>query len=188
MKKGLWLAFLVAGWTPLMAGCATENTKAARERNPAPCPNIITLAEAARAIDFDGDEALENVAWTAEVENVSLACRYFADEPIDASVEIDFAFGRGPKSDATERTYTYFVAVTRTNREVIAKESFTIDVNFKNDAIKRVKEKINKITIPRATEAVAGGNFEVVVGLAVTPGQAIYNRSGKSLKFPDLGQ
>ncbi|MEL7488715.1 MAG: hypothetical protein AAGJ87_16055, partial [Pseudomonadota bacterium] len=44
------------------------------------------------------DQTLENVAYTAEVTNVTLNCRYFADRPIDASVEIDFAFGRGPKA------------------------------------------------------------------------------------------
>lgn len=189
MKKVKCMASLVAGaaFCVLVAGCASaERSKAARQRNPAPCPNIITLTEAARLIDFDGDQSIENVAWSAEIEDVSLACRYFADEPIEASVDLDFAFGRGPKSDSANRTYSYFVAVTRANREVIAKETFTIDVNFKGDAVKRVSESVDKIVIPRATESIAGGNFEVIVGLVVTPEQAVFNRSGKSLKFPEL--
>lgn len=182
MNKALAAALLAAA---ALSGCGS--TKEARLKNPAPCPNITVLSEAARMIDFAGEERLEDIKWSAEVENVSLACRYVADKPIEASVKISMAFGKGPKADGAEHQFAYWVAVTRTNREVIEKKEYLVPVEFDNDeAIERVEHEIEKIIIPRKDENTSGTNFEVVVGLLVTPQQAIYNRSGKSLRFPEL--
>ena len=173
----------------LVAGCESSSVaKAARERNPAPCPNIIVLADAARFVEFAGEgEQLDDVAFSGEIEDVSLACRYFADKPIEASISVDLAFGKGPAAPSFEKEFKYFVAVTRTDLEVIAKKEFSIPVTFsKKDAIKRFEEEVDSIVIPRANEGTAGTNFEVIVGFVVTPAQAVFNRSGKSLKFPDL--
>ena len=171
----------------VLSACSSANSRAARERNPAPCPNIVVLDDAARMVDFNGDQELANVAWSAEIERADLVCRYYGDRPIEASIEIELAFGRGPAAEEKKRNFSYFVAVTRTDREVIAKEVFAREVSFdSSEPIKRVKERIDEITIPRADESIAGNNFEVVIGLALTREQVIYNRSGKSLKFPEL--
>jgi hypothetical protein len=70
---------------------------------------------------------------------------------------------------------------------VIEKKEFIVPIDFGgDDAVKRVRQEIESIVIPRKGEETSGTNFEVVVGLVLTPQQAIYNRSGKSLKFPDL--
>ena len=186
MNKGLAGALIAAAVAAGAAGCAS-NRKEAKLSNPAPCPNIVVLQDAARLVDFAGEERLENIAWTAEIEDVSLACRYVGAKPIDAEAEISIAFGRGPKATEEKHQYAYWVAVTRTNREVIEKKEFLVPVDFGgDDRVKRSRHKINKIIIPRRAEQTSGENFEVVVGLVVTPQQAIYNRSGKSLKFPDL--
>ncbi len=182
MNKALAVALLVA---LSAAGCGS--TKEARLANPAPCPNVVVLPEAARMIEFAGDETLENVAWSAEIQDVSLVCRYVGAKPIDASVQVKMAFGRGPKADVDKHNYAYWLAVTRTDREVIEKEEYLVPVKFDSDEnIKNVEHRIKEIIIPRRDENTSGMNFEVVVGLVVTPQQAIYNRSGKSLKFPEL--
>lgn len=171
----------------LVALAACGSTKEAKQANPAPCPNIVVLSDAARLVDFDGEQRLEDIAWTAEVENVSLTCRYVANKPIDASMKINFAFGKGPKANGESHNFGYWIAVTRTNREVIEKREYVVPVKFGDtDSVRRAEHEIKEIIIPRKDESVSGVNFEVVVGLVVTPQQAIYNRSGKSLKFPDL--
>ncbi len=186
MNKGLAGALIAAAVAALAAGCSSSR-KEAQLKNPAPCPNIVVLQEASRLVEFAGEERIEDVAWTAEIEDVTLACRYVGDKPIDAEVAIRLAFGRGPKATADERQYAYWVAVTRTNREVIEKKEFVVPVEFGGDnAVKRVRQEIEEIVIPRKGEETSGTNFEVVVGLVLTPQQAIYNRSGKSLKFPEL--
>ena len=182
MNKALAHALLAA-----LALSACGSTKEAKLANPAPCPNIVVLSEAARLIDFAGEKRLEDVAWSAEIENVSLACRYIGANPIDASVKIDLAFGKGPKGVEREHDFAYWIAVTRTNREVIEKKEYLVPVKFDDgESMQRVEHEIEKIVIPRKDENTSGTNFEIVVGLVVTPEQAIYNRSGKSLKFPEL--
>ncbi|MEL6359602.1 MAG: hypothetical protein AAFR21_00850 [Pseudomonadota bacterium] len=172
-----------------LSACAgSDEFRASQERNPAPCPNIVVLNDAARLVDFATDEkTIENVAWSAEIEDVSIGCRYYSDKPIEASVEVDLAFGRGPAADGIEREYQYFVAVTRTDSEVIAKETFTVPVKFDPDKnVYRLEDEIDEIVIPRKGEETSGLNFEIVVGLVVTADQLRFNRSGESLKFPEL--
>ncbi len=171
-----------------MTACSGVGRKAT-EANPAPCPNIVVLNDASRMLEFDGEAELENIAYTAEIVNISSACRYLDDEPIDAEVQLDLAFGRGPKGEVGEKYFKYFVAVTRKDLEVIAKKEFIVPVEFdEKKTIVVKKEDVDKIVIPRANDEVSGLNFEIVVGLSLTPEQAIFNRSGKSLKFPDLEQ
>lgn len=189
MNKALAVALFAAAG--LAVGCASDDAKQARAEkksgNPAPCPNVIVLSDASRAVEFDGDQTLDNVAYTAEILDVELACRYFGEKPIEASVKIDLAFGRGPKGADKNKTFTYFVAVTRTNMEVIEKAEYTIPVEFGDKArVQTSRQKIGTIVIPRKDKDISGTNFEVIVGLSLTPQQAIFNRSGKSLKFPDL--
>ena len=83
MKKELVLALTAA---VALAGCGS--TKEKREANPGLCPNILVLEDASRLVDFVGDETVENVAWSAEIQGVSLSCRYYGSEPIDASAKI----------------------------------------------------------------------------------------------------
>ena len=168
------------------SGCSSFK-KEAKEANPAPCPNVLVLSDAARALEFDGGEELENIAYTAEITNVNVACRYFDDEPIDAEITIDMAFGKGPKGEAGKKYFKYFVAVTRKDLEVITKKEFNVVADFDKDKnLVFAEEEIDKIIIPRLNEDTSGVNFEIIVGLSVTAEQSIFNRSGKSLKFPDL--
>ncbi|HNS88271.1 MAG TPA: hypothetical protein PKH09_15315, partial [Parvularculaceae bacterium] len=168
-----------------LAGCGS--TKEKREANPGLCPNVVVLDDASRLIDFAGEEKVENVAWSAEIEGVSSTCRYFGDRPIEASARLSIAFGKGPKADSNQHDFAYWVAVTRTNREVIEKQEFIVPVKFDSDGnIERIEHEIEKIVIPRKDDTISGSNFEIVVGLVVTPRQALFNRAGKSLKFPEL--
>ena len=169
-----------------IGGCSS-GSKGALERNPAPCPNILVLNEAARIIEFDGEQKLENVAFTGEITNVSASCRYFDDKPISGALEIDFAFGKGPRAQENRKDFTYFVAITRRDREVIAKREFTVRGNFSNSRdVDVANEKISNFVIPRADDKTSGTNFEIIVGFGLSREQAIFNRSGRSLKFPNL--
>lgn len=183
MKKLLAVALFAAA----ASTAACSGSREAQQANPAPCPNIVVLQDAARFIEFDGDEELENVAYTGEILDATTRCRYFGDEPIDAEVEIELAFGKGPKASESDKIFNYFVAVTRTNLEVIAKQDFAVPVEFNDrQTVVLKQEDIDRIVIPRAGENTSGTNFEIIVGFELTPQQAIYNRSGKSLKFPDI--
>lgn len=178
---------LFAALALTLAGCSTFSRDAeARLRNPAACPNVVVLGDAARIVKFDGEQTLEDVAYSGEILDVSTSCRYYGEEPILADVKVDFAFGRGPKGADSNIKMKYFVAVTRRDTDLIAKQEFTLPVKFGSRSTVELTEKINQIVIPRRDGNVAGANFEIVVGLALTKDEVRFNRSGKSLKFPSL--
>jgi hypothetical protein len=168
-------------------GDAFEQARLADQANPAPCPNAFVLSDAARLIEFAGEPSLDAVAWSAEVTDVRSSCRYAEDSPIRAEVSLDLAVGRGPAAEGETFELGYFVAVTRTNRDLIAKEEFTVPVTVRDGRVRAdLTEDIEGILIPRAGENTSGTNFEIAVGLTLTTEQLLYNRSGASLKFPDL--
>ena len=94
MNKLLAGALFAAAASTTACGSFSQS---AQELNPAPCPNVLVLDDAARALEFDGEQSLENITYTAEITGVSIGCRYVEDKPIDVEVTVDMAFGKGPK-------------------------------------------------------------------------------------------
>lgn len=160
----------------------------ASERNPAPCPRAFAIYDASRIVNFDGDESFTNVGFTAEISSVKSLCRYFSDRPIIADVEIEFEAGRGPKAQGDVHSYNMFVAVTRKNLAVIEKLEFPVVVKFPKGADRvSVRERIDRIEIPRAEETTSGENFEIIIGYVTTPEQRAFNADGKRFR-PSVGQ
>ena len=152
-------------------------------KNAGPCPFVKVLYDASRYQEFKGPEAAANVGYTGEIEGVSANCEYKGAEPIRVRIAVNFALGRGPKAEGSEKVYSYWVAVTERNAEVLGKETFTIRAEFpaSRDRVGIVDE-IQDIVIPRARETVSGGNFEILVGFDVTPEMAEFNRLGKRFR------
>src|SRR5690606_11035310 len=99
-----------------------------------------------------------------------------------------FEFGKGPQAQGRQNTYRYWVAVTDRNRDVIAKETFTLPVTFPEGEDRvYVTETIGNITIPRAGIAGSGSQLEVLVGFEVTPQMAAFNRDCKRFRV-NVGQ
>lgn len=158
-----------------LAGCAAFDTRP----NVGPCPVAGVLYEASRLVEVVEPHTHENVGFTAEVQGVRGYCRYVGTDPISMEIDIDFAFGRGPKAEGDRKTFGYWVAVTRRDSAVIAKEYFSIDARFPRDAvILRQTERVDGIEIARANETVSGRNFEIIVGFDLSEQQLAFNRSG----------
>lgn len=169
-----------------LAGCGT---RLARQLDNTPnagaCPVGGSVYDAARYVKFaDGTAGnYTDIAYTGEITDVRLYCRYFKDQPLEAEIEIDFAFGKGPRATASEHDYPYFVAVTRRNGKVLAKEYFNAQGEFRRGNVAAKTELVNKITIPRADESISGVNFEIVVGFELSPEQLEFNRSGQRFRL-----
>ena len=173
------LAGLVAGAAAL-SGCKSLDTTP----NVGPCPVAATLYDFERQVEIKGEERHSNVGFTGQVEHVRGFCRYVDDDPITMEVDIDFALGRGPAAEGTEKTYTYFVAVTRKDNSVLVKKTYPLKVSFKKgQEVLRMREKVEGIEIPRATPTISGANFEILVGFELTPEQLEFNRAGKRFRM-----
>jgi hypothetical protein len=163
-----------------LGGCSGLTEALSDDPNVGPCPVVGALYDANRVVELEGLERHENVGFTGAIEGVRGFCRYTGGNPITMEIEIDFAFGKGPKAEGDSHTYPYFVSVTRRDRLVLAKEAYAMNVRFpKGSDIVRRTEKVDGIVIPRATATVNGTNFEVIVGFDLTADQLAFNRSGK---------
>ena len=163
----------------MLSACADVAQNLDDKPNVGPCPVAAALYDTGRMVDINGAERHENVVFTGAVEGVRGYCRYVGNNPITMEVEVDFAFGKGPKATTSSRTYPVFITVVRRDKSVLAKETFNIEVAFPaGKDIVRHTETIPGIVIPRANDTVSGSNFEVFVGFALTPEQLAYNRSG----------
>ena len=102
--------------------------------------------------------------------------------PYVAAVELKMKWGT-PAATADAHDYRYFVAVTRRNGKVLAKEYFNTRAEFERGVVTGKSELVNKILIPRADESISGVNFEVIVGFELTPEQLEFNRSGQRFRL-----
>ena len=152
--------------------------------NAGPCPFVKVLYDAARTVDFkNGQIAASAVGYTGEFQGLSSGCVYKGADPIHVAIDLLFAFGRGPQAEGSQHDYTYWVAVTDKDKDVIAKEYFTVHAAFPNGADRvLVRDSIGSIVIPRADSGVSGSNFEVLVGFDVTPAIADFNGQGKRFR------
>lgn len=167
-----------------LAACSSIGGGLDSRQNAGPCPTVGALYDAGRIIKFDGEsESYRDIAYTGEIVGVRLFCRYVDDEPLLAEVEIGFAFGQGPKGLDRNHTYEYFVAVTRRNRVVLNRESFTVEADFKDGPVDSGAELIGRIVIPRKDDSISGGNFEILVGFELTEKQLQFNKDGKRFRL-----
>lgn len=166
----------------LLVGCQSKVADVFDTRqNAGPCPPVGSLYDVARYVGLadPADESYSNITYTAEITDVRTFCRYAGNDPLDVQLEVDFAFGKGPAADSNSHTYPYFVAVTRRNGKVLAKEYFNVAADFNGSKLDGKTESFSKIQIPRLDESIAGSNFEIVVGFDLTPEQLAFNRAGK---------
>lgn len=163
---------------------STQNLNLPGVHNAGPCPYVKVLYDAARTIDFKGGQVAANaVGYTGEFEGLSSGCVYKGADPIHVSVDLLFSFGRGPQAEGSQHDYTYWVAVTDRDKDVIAKEYFTVRAVFPAGADRvNVRDSIGSIVIPRADANVSGANFEVLIGFDVTPEMADFNAQGKRFR------
>ena len=154
-------------------------------QNAGPCPSAGSVYGADRVVQFGDDSTgrYSDIAYTGEIVGVELYCRYADGDPIIAEIELDFAFGKGPKATANVHDYTYFVAVTRRDRRVLQKERFVVRSEFKDGIINGTRQVIDTIRIPRVDETISGANFEILVGFELTDEQLEFNRAGKRFRL-----
>lgn len=155
-----------------------------------PCPYVKVLYDASRYVEFkDHREASAAVAYSGEIEGISAACSYKSDEPITVDMIVTFSLGKGPQATGNGKDYHYWVAVTSRNKDVLAKEYFTLHADFPTGKQTLVMtDHLAGVTIPRADDKVSGSNFEVLIGFDVTPQMAAFNRDGKRFRVDAGGQ
>jgi hypothetical protein len=152
--------------------------------NAGPCPAVRVLYDAQRFVELDGPERFDNVGFTGEIAKVESSCRYIGSDPITISLQMDMAFGKGPKAASSTKDVVYWVSVTRKDLVPISRERYTqrFVIPAGTDRV-ALKSAITQVVIPRANKDVSGNNFEVFVGFELTDAQLEFNRDGKRFRI-----
>ncbi|GAB5458744.1 MAG: hypothetical protein Hens3KO_17740 [Henriciella sp.] len=173
--------------TTILAACSTGGSLSDSfdsRTNVGVCPPAGSIYQAARIVEMEGEGiGFSNIQYTGEIVDVRLFCRYAGSDPVEAEIEIDFAFGQGPKATSDQHDYTYWVAVTRRSGKVLGKQYFTVRADFKDSPITAAEELLQDIVIPRADESVSAANFEVLVGFDLTEEQLAFNKAGRRFRL-----
>lgn len=156
----------------------------ANTANIGTCPAVRVLYDAQRFVELDGPERFDNVGFTGEIGRVESSCRYLEADPITITLQMDMAFGKGPKAAGTTKDVVYWVSVTRKDLALISRERFTQRVTFPagSDRV-TLMSPVTEVVIPRANKDIAGNNFEVFVGFELTDSQLEFNRDGKRFRI-----
>lgn len=179
------IALFVA--TAALAACSTGGSivdSFDSRTNVGVCPPAGSIYQASRIVETDGGGiAYQNIEYTGEIVDVRLFCRYAGADPVEAEIEIDFAFGKGPLATSNSHDYTYWVAITRRSGKVLGKQYFSVRADFNDGPVAAAEELLQNIIIPRADDSVSAANFEVLVGFDLTEEQLAFNKEGRRFRL-----
>jgi hypothetical protein len=163
-----------------ISGCS------ATKRTPA-CPRVSVLEEGSQMTRFapgPGRDLLD-VEFEAGITTIESTCKYKTEggrRNLIVALATVFSTMRGPADQQREARFAYFVAVLR-NGEVINKQIFEMDVPFPGNRTRvtvRDSDPPVSIDIPNVGES-AAFDYEIIVGLQLTPEELDYNRQGQTM-------
>ena len=174
-KTGVGFALLA---TLVLAAC-----QQGPERPTLACPVIAILQDAAELTLFvpGPGRDLIDVTLEARISEFGGFCDTDIDEDdrtgeVDIDLQVLFEATRGPVSVTREAQVGYFVAITDTQENILARQTFDADLEFQGNRnrIGFVEELTQKIPL-RAGQV--GEDFKVFIGFQLTEDQLEYNRN-----------
>ncbi len=164
---------LVAAAAMILAACG-----AISREPPGPCPRVSIVSDASQLTQFrDGPgEDLIDILYNADITRIDMSCTYNrAGTEVDSTSSIRMLVARGPASNVTEATVSFFVAIVDENQVVIGRERFTSTFILQRSQRRSgVVEEIAQI-IPMPP-GLTGANYEILIGFELTDAQLAYNR------------
>jgi hypothetical protein len=153
----------------LTVGCGTS------ESRDLFCPKVVVPREADRISRFQGEgQDLTDVRFLAEIDAVITECE-FDDDLIEASMMVRLRVGRGPADESRLADITYFVAIAKDDRQILARREFGVDVELPaNQSLVEKREEIDQVIPIRPGET--GLEYFIFVGFALSPEELEYNR------------
>lgn len=156
-NTGAVVAVLCAG---LLAGCASDPDPNAAQG----CPRVAVVADAALAEQYRPGPGrdLTDLSSRAQIISISGGCAY-EDGAVTVRVTMPIVVERGPAMTGTEADYSYFVAVTDRDWNVIAKQSFPVRFRFASGSgFSAAREELEQV-IPLETPRQAA-EIQVLIG------------------------
>ncbi len=144
---------------------------------PPPCPRVAIMDQAKKLILYRPGPGrdLTDVTYEIEMRDLAYECDYDYDfddagNSVTVNFNVLFIARRGPAAERDRVEVPYFSAVTTASRHVLAKELFTVVLEFSdNDVRTQVVEELAQ-TIPFPSD-IDVSEYHSFVGLQLTPEQ-----------------
>ena len=143
------------------------------------CPRAEAVEELQTLAEFTdvSNPAQSNMISKVEIANIKDSCSY-DENTVTIDLKMDFLGTLGPQGrlgPSPSFSYPFFVAVTASNGNILAKEIFSAPLSYgPGQSTQAYTEKLRQI-IPLENSN-QGRNFKVLVGFQLTPDQLAYNR------------
>jgi hypothetical protein len=164
----------------LVAGCSSD------KREPV-CPRVAVLSEAGSLTRFAPGEGRDilDVDFQAQVGDLLARCT-FPDKKGVRQVVVQlapvFVVSRGAANTDRKASFTYFVSVVRTE-QILSKQQFDVAIEFPGNRSRIAVQDDDPpivVDIPLPYRD-AEYEYEVLVGLQLTPEELSYNQRWQSL-------
>jgi hypothetical protein len=154
-----------------VAGCSNLFSSTASTAPTVPCPRVAVLNELSELVRFRPGTGrdLTDVEMEAKFTGLSYGCRYDR-QAVHVEIEVEIEAARGPAMPQSKGAFQYFAAVTNPAGEIVAKETFGTEVEFKGNATRLVvsDELAQRIPLLDRTTATS---WSVLIGLQLTDEQ-----------------
>jgi hypothetical protein len=136
-----------------------------------PCPRVAVLNELSELVRFrpGSGRDLTDVEFEAKFSGLSYGCRYDR-ESVNVQVEVEIEAARGPAMAQGKDGFQYFAAITNPAGDIVAKETFNTELEFKGNNTRLVISDELTQRIPML-DRTTGPNWSVLLGLQLTDEQ-----------------
>jgi hypothetical protein len=142
---------------------------------PFVCPRIFVPKDSGKIVRFRGEgRDLTDVLFETKIDGRTIECE-LDDGVVEMKMLVSLRVGRGPADESRQADFSYFVAVARTDGEILAREEFSVSVKLPGN--QTLVEKIDEVEpeIPlRSGES--GAEYGIFLGFALSPSEYDYNR------------
>jgi hypothetical protein len=150
------------------------------------CTAVSVLKDAAFVTRFSngGGTDIIDVLHEGEVTGFTETCEYDGDDEtgigrMQTEINVQITATRGPADRQRAATFTYFIALTDLNREVLAKKSVDVVIEFPGNRGKvTAPDEIVGLSIPISPERSAT-DYLIFIGFQLTEEEIAYNRRQK---------
>lgn len=178
MNRILRASLLLSALTLVLAAC-----NRAPEAPPPPCPEILVPSETQTLTRFaeGAGQDLTDIVFEANVANFGGFCDTDIDRDdrtgeVEVEMTLLFETTRGPANTSRTGQFTYYVAIADRDEKILARQTFTSEVQFVGNRHKvGAREELTQ-TIPLGPGQ-NGEDFVIYIGLQLTADQLEYNRA-----------
>jgi hypothetical protein len=185
MGRTMQLVLLAAGLA--LGGCdSLSKTLGFSDDSPLEigptCPRVALGEDVGYVARFDGKgSSKQNLLYAVKMDVPNGIC-FLNEDSIDVQMSVPIRVQRGPAMEDREINFGYWVAITRTDKTILARESYQADAELKQDEVGQITDEFDQ-TIP-IKPGENGNNFVIIVGLELTEEELDYNRRPKLLGSP----